>query len=245
MAETAEKGVGLSELLKFFALGFSALLPLVNPPGSALEFLGIVGLQPAQEYKSLAFKIAVSTALFFLVIDLIGSYLLRFFGISLEILQFAGGIVVAAIGWSMLNQPETARAKEDATAQKDATETHLPKSWQSAVFYPLTFPVTAGPGSVAVMLTLSAHANGPRLSDSALAFAGLMLAVCVLSILVYVCYAYAPQMARKVSPSTVHGILRVIAFLLLCIGVQIAWNGLEPMLVGAFKMALQGELLHR
>lgn len=227
----------MSELLRHFALGFGALLPLINPPGSALEFLGVVGIQPAQEYKSLARKIAIDTVLFFLVIELVGSYLLQFFGISLNILQLAGGVAVAALGWSMLNQEDKVRAKEDADS-KEGAAAQAPKSWQSGVFYPLTFPVTAGPGSVAVMLALSAHASRRSLADSVLTSAGLMLAVCVLSVMVYVCYAYAPQLARKISPSTVHGILRVIAFILLCIGVQIAWNGLEPMLISAFKSAL-------
>ena len=102
---------------KHFALGFSALLPVVNPLGSALVFLGLVGLQPAAVYKSLARQIAINMILFFAVIEVIGSYLLTFFGISISIVQFAGGIVVAGIGWSVLNQPDKDKTKESAGAQ--------------------------------------------------------------------------------------------------------------------------------
>jgi multiple antibiotic resistance protein len=220
----------VGDLWKHFAIGFSALLPVVNPLGSALVFLGLVGFQPENVYKSLARKIAINMILFFVVIELVGSYLLQFFGISLEIVQFAGGIVVAAIGWSVLNQQDAGKTKQATDAHVEPAE--LGDRWESKAFYPLMFPVTAGPGCIVVMLTLSAHATGSSITQNLLARTGLILSVVVLSGLVYVCYAYAPQITRRVSPSTVHGILRVIAFILLCIGVQIAWNGLEAMLSG-------------
>jgi multiple antibiotic resistance protein len=211
-----------------FALGFSALLPLVNPLGTALVILGLVGIQPASEYKTLARKIAINMTLFLAVVELLGSYVLEFFGVSLSIVQLAGGVVVAAIGWSMLNQQDANSAKEGADAQM-AGHGISPKD-ESRAFYPLTFPVTAGPGCIVVMLTLSAHASEKTISDNVIAHLGLMLAIVALAALVYVCYSYAPQIARAVSPSTAHGILRVIAFILLCIGVQIAWNGLEALI---------------
>lgn len=216
---------------RHFALGFSALLPLINPLGSALVFLGLVGIQPPAVYKSLARQIAINMILFLAVIELIGSYLLSFFGISLPIVQLAGGVVVAAIGWGVLNQSDNDSSSKSADAQAMST-----KSFASSTFYPLMFPITAGPGCLVVMLTLSAHTmEGSSLTDTVLARVGLMIAVLLLSALVYVCYGYAPQIARKISPSTVHGILRVIAFILLCIGVQIAWNGLEALLVPLLK----------
>jgi multiple antibiotic resistance protein len=69
-------------LWRHFALGFSALLPLVNPLGSALVFLGLVGMQPPQVYKTLARQIAINMVLFLAVIEFVGSYVLSFFGIS-------------------------------------------------------------------------------------------------------------------------------------------------------------------
>ena len=216
-------------LWQHFAIGFSALLPLVNPLGSALVFLGLVGLQPPEAYKSLARQIAINVVLFFVVIELTGSYLLGFFGISLAIVQLAGGLVLAAMGWSLLNQ-KAADATSEAQAQVDSRADTLKANLEEKTFYPLTFPVTVGPGCIVVMLTLSAHATERTLSGNLLARAGLLLAAAVLGALVYLCYAYAPQITRTISPPTVHGILRVIAFILLCIGVQIAWNGLSPLL---------------
>lgn len=216
-------------LWKHMALGFSALLPVVNPLGSALVILGLVGLQPPKVYKSLARQITINMVWFFLVIELIGAYVLSFFGISLSIVQFAGGIIVAAIGWTMLNQPDTDKTKEAAGAQVAASG-DLTEGWASKTFYPLMFPITAGPGCLVVMLTLSAHTRGSTLTENVLARVGLMIGVLLLAVLVYLSYAYAPQITRKISSSTVHGILRVIAFILFCIGVQIGWNGLQSLL---------------
>ena len=97
-------------------------------------------------------------------------------------------------------------------------------------FYPLTFPITSGPGTLVVTLTLSAHTSATVLSTDILGRVGLFIAIVVLSVLVYFCYAYAPRLTRALRPSTVNGVLRVMAFIVLCIGSQIAWNGIVALL---------------
>jgi multiple antibiotic resistance protein len=220
-------------LWKYFALGFSALLPLVNPLGSALIFLGLVGNAPTDAYRALARKIAINTVIFFAIIEFVGSSVLGFFGISLPILQFAGGIVIAMIGWSLLNQKGSTTSQEKTDAAQAAVPAITPAEidrLQEKAFYPFTFPITAGPGCIVVMLTLGAHATQPTVTRTILAHLGLFLSAIVLSGSIYFCYAYAPKITSAISPSTAHGILRVIAFILLCIGVQIAWNGLSSLL---------------
>jgi multiple antibiotic resistance protein len=217
-------------LWKHFAIGFSALLPLVNPFGSALIFLGLVGAAPIETYRALARRIAINTVIFFAVIELIGSALLGFFGISLPIMQVSGGIVIAMIGWSLLNQKDSTPSPEKTEAALPAVTQAEIDSLQQKAFYPFTFPITAGPGCIVVMLTLSVHGTQPTITDTILARVGLFIAAIVLSGLIYVCYAYAPRIARSISPSTAHGILRVVAFILFCIGVQIAWNGISDLL---------------
>jgi multiple antibiotic resistance protein len=220
-------------LWKFFALGFSALLPLVNPLGSALIFLGLVGNAPIDTYRSLARRIAINTIIFFAVIELVGSSLLTFFGVSLPIMQVSGGIVIAMIGWSLLNQndPTPSHDKTDAAADAAPAITQAEiNSLREKAFYPFTFPITAGPGCIVVMLTLSVHATQHTVTDTVLGHIGLFIAAIVLSGSIYLCYAYAPRITHAIRPSTAHGILRVVAFILLCIGVQIAWNGLDSLL---------------
>jgi len=213
-------------LVKFFGLGFSALLPLINPLGSALIFLGLVGQAPAAVLIDLARRIAINSVLFLAFVELAGKTILEFFGISLPVVEVAGGLILASMGWKLLNQEAAVKshpALEDVP-QRPAT------SFQEMVFYPFTFPITAGPGSVVVMLTLSANASSRQPLQDAMAHIGVFLAVLLLSALVFLCYGYAPWIRDRISPQTVHGILRITAFVLLCIGVQITANGVTSMI---------------
>jgi multiple antibiotic resistance protein len=220
----------MSVLWKFFGLGFSALLPVVNPLGSALVFLSLVGGAPIETYRTLARRIAVNTVIFFAVIELIGSSLLTFFGIRLPTMQVAGGVVLAMIGWSVLNQKDSAPSREKTEVALPAVTQQEINSLCDKAFYPFTFPITAGPGCIVVMLTLTVHAKQSTVTETVLSYVGLFIATVVLAASVYLCYAYAPRIERSISPATANGILRVIAFILLCIGVQIAWNGLSELI---------------
>ncbi len=213
-----------------FLIAFSVLLPLINPLGSALVFLGLTGEAPASVYRSLARRIAINNVIFLVIIELLGATILRFFGISLPIVQLSGGIVIAAMGWSVLNERDAranSRNKQEETEVRDETKL---EDLEHKVFYPFTFPITSGPGTLVAVLTLTAHISDKDISKNIQAHVGVFLAVVLLSLLVYFCYAYAPKITKVIPPSTAHGILRVIAFILLCIGVQIAWNGLSVLI---------------
>ncbi len=212
----------LSIVLKFVPLGFSALLPVINPIGSAVLFLGIVGKADHRLLKTLARKIAVNTIGFLLAVQLAGSYMLRFFGISLPVVQVAGGLVLAAMGWALLNRQDPGKDASGSSAVS-------PDSLESQVFYPLTFPITAGPGCIVVALTLSAHASRPNMMDAALARLGLLIGTVLIGIIIYFSYAYADRTTARLSPAMTQGILRVISFILLCIGSQIMWNGVQTL----------------
>jgi multiple antibiotic resistance protein len=215
----------LQQFATFFGLAFSALLPLVNPLGSALMFVSLVGPAPPAVYRSLARKIAVNTILFFITIEIIGAAVLKFFGISLPVVQIAGGLAVASMGWGLLRQEEVQPKPGLATL-----DDHALGSLQHKAFYPFTFPLTAGPGSLVVMITLTAQVSTKGMVPDITAHAGIAAAVLVLSLGVYFCYGYAPAITARVSQQTAHGIARVIAFVLLCIGVQIMWNGVHVLL---------------
>jgi len=219
-----------------FLLAFTALLPLINPVGSALIFLGLVGDEPVAVYRHLARKIAVATIVFLVVIEFLGSLLLSFFGISLPVVQVTGGIVIAATAWSLLFENDASASTRKKNAEIGGNGSSDDGDLEGKIFYPFTFPITAGPGTLVVMLTLSARVSNRDLLETAAGHAGIVLAAMVLSASVYFCYGYAPKLIKAVSPSTVHGILRVIAFILMCIGVQIAWNGIAM---------LAGTLVHR
>jgi multiple antibiotic resistance protein len=222
-------------LWKIFLITFSVLLPLINPFGSALVFLGLVGDAPPKVLHSLARRIARNNIIFLGIFEVLGAAILNFFGISLPIVQLSGGMVVAAMGWSVLNERSAgadSRNKEEETGRNGEHDTrHL----EEGAFYPFTFPITSGPGTLVGLLTITAHISNKDLTRDILAHLGVFLAIIALSVLCYFCYAYAPKITKVIPPSTAHGILRVIAFILLCIGIQIAWNGLSALLATIIK----------
>lgn len=213
-----------------FLLAFSALLPIINPLGSALVFLGMVGKAPPVLYRSLARRIAFINILFLGAIEAVGSAVLKFFGISLPIVELAGGTVIAGMAWGLLNQNDSGAATRQKETECGNPGESMSDDLREKLFYPFTFPITSGPGTLVTTLTLTAHISTSKLSENLLEHTGVFAAVVVVSVLIYFCYAYAPTITTKVSPATAHGIMRVIAFIMLCIGVQIAWNGLSDML---------------
>jgi multiple antibiotic resistance protein len=218
-----------------FLIAFSVLFPLINPLGSALVFLGLAGDAPPQVYRHLARKIALNNIVFLAVIELLGATILNFFGISLPIVQFSGGIVIAAMGWSVLNERDARANSRNKQEETDAQDESRTRDLEEKAFYPFTFPITSGPGTLVGVLTVTAHISDKVVSKSVLAHLGEFLAFVALSVLVYFCYAYAPKITKAIPPNTAHGILRVVAFILLCIGVQIAWNGLAQLLATVVK----------
>jgi multiple antibiotic resistance protein len=213
----------LSLVLKNIPLAFSALLPVINPIGSALLLLGLVPNADDRTMEVLARKIAINSIWFLAIVEITGAYVLRFFGISLPVVQVAGGLVLATMGWNLLT-------KDDPEANAASMAATSADNLQDKIFYPLTFPITAGPGSMVVALTLSAQASKPLLVDTAFAHLGLLVATVLIGIIVYFSYAYAGRMRAKMSPGFTVGILRVISFILLCIGGEIMWSGIQNLL---------------
>jgi multiple antibiotic resistance protein len=229
------QGRTLLPVWKVFLISFSVLLPLINPLGSALVFLGLVGNAPSKVLHSLARRIALSNIIFLGVFEVLGATILKFFGISLPIVQLSGGLVVAAMGWGVLNERSAgadSRNKAEESGQSGEPDT---LRLEEGVFYPYTFPITSGPGTLVGLLTITAHISNQNLARNILAHLGVFLAIVTLSLLCYFCYAYAPKITKIIPPTTAHGILRVIAFILLCIGAQIAWNGLSALLATVVK----------
>lgn len=155
--------------------------------------------------------------------------MLKFFGVSLPVVQVSGGLALAAMGWKLLNQEEPDEKEKPPDMDGPGM-----RSLEQKVFYPFTFPITAGPGCIVVMVTLSAHASGKAFLPSVIAHAGIVIAVVLLSVAVYFCYGHAPTITARISPQTAHGFLRLIAFVLLCIGVQITSNGVEAIVKAMF-----------
>lgn len=203
-----------------FLLVYAALFPIVNPVGSAPLFLGMTRFTSEAARHRLAWRVAVNS--FFLLVGslLVGSHVLEFFGISLPVVRIAGGLVVSAFGWKLLNSD----ARPDG--EPAPTATTEPES-----FYPLTLPLTVGPGSISVAITLgSQRPIFAGFDDFALLGGAALTGILAIAVSIYLCYRFAENMVARLGAAGTSVVVRLSAFILLCIGIQILWGGLSTLI---------------
>ena len=211
----------MSEHIGNFVVTFVALFPVVNPIGCAPMFLALTQSYPQSVRKVLAGKVAFYGFMLLVVSFLFGTPILDFFGISLAVIRIAGGLVVASTGWSLLNQDDSG-GKDSSDVDSEGT---LAQAMDYA-FYPLTLPITVGPGCIAIAITLGArikHEAGPVWERG---YISALLGIFAICLLVWICYSRADRLVKRLGKSGTEILTRLSAFILLAIGVQIMWNGL-------------------
>jgi multiple antibiotic resistance protein len=209
-----------SNSINAFLLVYAGLFPIVNPAGSAPLFLRLTESY-ASNRTVLARGVAINSFLLLLGSLLIGSHLLEFFGITLPIVRIAGGLVVAAFGWKLLHAGEEPDRPAAAAAAAATPGTSVD------TFYPLTMPLTVGPGSISVAVTLGSQRPSATegVAQLAMAAGGAVAGLAAIALTVYVCYRYAGGVVAVLGERGTNVVMRLSAFILLCIGIQIIWNG--------------------
>jgi len=197
---------------------FVALFPIVNPIGTALVLYQLTGHIDQQAWIAASRKIAVYIFLLLSAFLLCGSAILKFFGVSIPLVQLSGGLVVASIGWGLLNR-EVAEPTSGESTKRPAG------SLESKLFYPYTFPTTVGPGSLAVAMTFGAHLDHGSQLQVTMQFAGAIVGILATAVITGLCYARLKWITEKFSPAGIQALSRILAFFLFCIGVGIAWEG--------------------
>lgn len=211
-----------SEIANAFFLVYAALFPVVNPIGSVPIFLGLTKRCSNQQRTEFALKIAYNS--FFMLIGslFIGSHVLEFFGITLPILRIAGGLVVSVMGWKLLQTPD------DAADEHGLSLTDQPPRPPEA-FYPLTMPLTIGPGSISVAVTLGSQRPPGGMVHLALAGSGAVAGLVAVCLTIYLCYRFAEGMMSRLGSTGARVVTRLSAFILFCIGIQITWGGFSTL----------------
>ncbi|MGA2342292.1 MAG: MarC family protein [Steroidobacteraceae bacterium] len=210
-----------------FLLAFGALFSIVNPFSGAFIFFGATqGMDP--KLRSAVSRWVAIYAFSIVAASLyIGAYVLIFFGISIPVLRVAGGIIVSMSGWRMLNEP-------DATEQRRSEAPAYPRSIDTPpsrlAFYPLTMPLTTGPGTISVAISIGAG-RPPAFHAALFAFfLETLAAALLLALLVYFLYRHSARIADFIGATGTTIIVRLSAFLLFCIGIQVLWNGAAELL---------------
>ena len=200
-----------------FLLCYAALFPIVNPVGNMPLFLSMTRSRTNRERSALAQRVAINSFFLLLASLLVGSHVLEFFGISLPVVRIGGGLVVTAFGWQLLNSG--ASADFDAAA---ASPTPKPLD----TFYPFTMPLTVGPGSIAAAIALGSQRPNPTdLPQLAVLGAAAVTGILAISATIYLCYRFAEGTVARLGEGGTNVVVRLSAFILLCIGIQIIWTG--------------------
>ena len=212
----------LRQFIETVFVAVAALVPIVNPLGGAPIYLTKTVDLTSEQHDELALRVARNCAVLLLASLLLGAYLLDFFGLSVPIVQVAGGLVVCSIAWSLLHDPDAA-----PPMQAEARRVVSSEDLRRRAFYPLTMPLTVGPGSISVAITLGSQR--PRgfatYGDMALVGGAAIAGLLGIALTIYVCYRYADTVVAILGERGTNVMVRLSAFILLCIGIQILWTG--------------------
>lgn len=225
------------EILDFFkvlALAFTILFPVVNPVGCAPIFLSMTRWYPRATQKAIAKKVAIYGFLILTVSLILGAAILDFFGISVPVIQMAGGLILTVTGWNLLNEKDDSGATQESSGSLDDA--------MAKAFFPLTLPITVGPGCISIAITLGVHlrsVSGPGFFGGVPRhFTAALCGMLLLCVLIYIFYGGADHLVRRLGKSGTNILVRMSAFILFAIGVQIFWNGLSaglPLILQSVK----------
>jgi multiple antibiotic resistance protein len=196
------------------------LLPIINPLSTAPVFVAAAGANRTVA-KRLARQVAINSWFVLVVSMLIGTYVLEFFGVSLPVVRIGGGLLVAATAWRLLHN--TADDDVHAVAAENAATLSDAEIVQRS-FFPITFPLTTGPGTIAASIALGAQVpSGPKMF-----VLGVLVAVCgaaLVSLTLYLIFANSAAVLARLGRIGTLVMIRLMAFILICIGIQIMWTG--------------------
>jgi multiple antibiotic resistance protein len=227
----------LAGILHLTLVGFISLFPAVNPVGSAFMIEPFLGGLTHSERKQAARRISMYCLLVCLGALFGGTYLLKLFGISIPVVQVAGGLMICKMGWQFLSldssstdEPENKLSDKGKSVEELANrvEPHALRV-EKILFYPLAFPITTGAGTISVLLTLTANAHAKDFEVLVMHLGALFISVLLMCLAIYLCYAYTPFLLRYLGARGQIVINRLSAFIVFCVGIQIAANGLSHM----------------
>jgi multiple antibiotic resistance protein len=217
--------------VSFFLIAFPALFSIINPLGGSFIFLSATDHYPRPVRAQLALWVSIYSFAIVTGSVYIGAYVLEFFGISIPVLRVAGGIVIALTAWKMLNAPDDVAPMQERAAESAAVALVERDTVRRIAFYPLAMPLTTGPGTIAVAISLGT--SRPR-DIGHLHYLGFVVEVAVTALcicaLIYLLYRWSDRVSRLLGSTGTNIIMRLSAFLLFCIGVQVLWSGVSGLL---------------
>lgn len=219
--------IHIQAFLEIVFLGFIALFPVVNPIGTALMVDPyFTGLSRSERVRA-ARKISVYALGICVITLLVGHWILQLFGLTVPIIQLGGGIMICKIGWEFLTSDKS--GDSSTPVPQDSGDKDM-AGLDSKLFYPITFPITTGAGTIAVLFTLSAHVQEKSFSGYLLNNGALLISILGICILIFIFYVNAGRLIRYMGSHNEKIVNRLMAFLIFCVGLQIAVGGITDLI---------------
>lgn len=213
----------MHQILLMFVACFVALFPVIDPVGSGLIVNGYYGNIGYQERKEYTRKILINCLVIATVSLLLGHLILLIFGLAVPVIQIAGGFVICKSGLEWLSNNDESNTEGTIQEGQNIKKSNI----ESKLFYPVSFPICMGPGTISVIFTLMATAevNGNYLMTGI--NYGIILVTIVLQLLMlYFVIMGGSRINQKIGPAGTLIINKLIAFITFCIGIQILVTGI-------------------
>lgn len=214
-----------SSFIHFIFAGFIALFPVINPIGGAFIVSPYFSGLNRQDRINAVKRITLYAFMICVVTLLTGHWILELFGISIPIIQLAGGIMICKTGWDFLSP-----SKHVETEKSTNEDENLSQQIESKLFYPITFPLTTGAGTISVLFTLSAHGASKSISHYLINTSAILIAVTAMCFLVFISYINANRLIKYLGSQREKIINNIMAFLIFCVGLQIAVEGITQLI---------------
>ena len=204
--------------MTLFLATFTALFSVVNPLGAMPVFVGLTASWENKQRNQQAIKAALFMAGILLIFFIGGSHIIGFFGITLEVLRIAGGLIIIKSGFDLLRaKHEEGRGVTDKVKKSAQTR-------EDISFSPLAMPMLAGPGSIALLIGMAAQ------SDKAMDYFWIIVAILAVALVSFGILIVAPRIVKLMGKSGISALSRMMGFIVLAIGIQYIANGVSPLL---------------
>ncbi len=214
-------------------IGFVALFPVVNPIGSAFIVSPYFADISRKERLKFVQRITFYSFIICTITVLVGHWILELFGLSIPVIQLAGGIMICKIGWEFLSADDKEVPEKNAA---DKAEAETGASAETKLFYPITFPITTGAGTIAVLFTLSAQGENTVSSVYLVNFCALLVSIIGICILIFIFYLNTNRLISYIGLRNEQIINRFMAFLIFCVGLQIVAGGITNLIKLRFNL---------
>ena len=215
-------------LIHLLFIGIIALFPVVNPVGSAFIVNPYFTNLTRPQKKNAVKKITLYAFSICIVSLFAGHWILELFGISIPVIQLAGGIMICKTGWEFLSTGSGPSEGNSSGAPADDSLSY--DRLQDQLFFPITFPITTGAGTISVLFTLSAHSANDNFTNYLLNTGALVLSIIIMCALVYFFYLNTKTLLRYMGSNGEKIVNRIVAFLIFCVGLQIAVTGIRALI---------------